>query len=142
MKRLSTKTSRGYTLMEMILVLGIIALLLGTGAYVMKGVMGSADDGRAHSDIKTIDASLIRYKINAGWYPSTQQGLEALVKRPSGNPAPKKWQQLLKNEENLTDPWGRPYQYRQPGKFNTDSYDIFSTGPDGQEGTEDDITNW
>lgn len=142
MKILPRSKTGGYTLMEMILVLGIIALLLGTGAYVMKGVLGTADQGRASSDIKTIDASLIRYKINSGWYPSTQQGLEALVKRPSGSPEPKKWQQLLKNDENLIDPWGRPYQYLHPGKFNTDSYDIFSAGPDGQEGTEDDVTNW
>lgn len=131
----------GYTLMEMILVLGIIALLLGMGTYFMVNVLGDAEDGKARADIQAIHASLIRYKTGAGIYPTTEQGLEALVKRPSTGPAPRAWKEYLK-EQALIDPWGRPYQYRYPGRHNPDSYDIFSLGRDGQEGTADDVGNW
>ena len=141
MKRLPNPKTGGYTLMEMILVLGIIAILLGMGTFLMVNVLGDAEEGKAKADIQAIHASLIRYKTKGGMYPATEQGLEALVKRPSGGPAPKGWKQLMK-ESALNDPWGRPYQYRYPGKYNTDSYDIFSIGQDGKEGTEDDIGNW
>ncbi len=67
--------------------------------------------------------------------------MKALVVKPSDGPQPKSYKSLLK-EEALYDPWGNLYQYRYPGKFNTDSYDIFSVGKDGKEGTEDDVTNW
>ena len=141
MKILPRSKTGGYTLMEMILVLGIIAILLGMGTFLMVGVLGDAEEGKAAADIKAIDGNLIRYKTKGGLYPSTEQGLEALVKRPSGGPTPKAWKPLMK-EAGLTDPWGHPYQYRYPGKYNTDSYDIFSLGLDGKEGTEDDIGNW
>ncbi|MCB1061335.1 MAG: type II secretion system major pseudopilin GspG [Verrucomicrobiae bacterium] len=133
--------ARGYTLMEMLLVLGIIGLLLGLGVYSMVGVLGDADDSKVRADIQNFHANLIRYKTKAGIYPTTEQGLEALVKRPSSGPAPRAWKQFLK-ESALVDPWSKPYQYRYPGKHNPDSYDIFSFGMDGQEGTEDDIGNW
>ncbi|MCB1091121.1 MAG: type II secretion system major pseudopilin GspG [Verrucomicrobiae bacterium] len=141
MKRISTSRQQGYTLMEMILVLGIIAILLGMGTFLMVNVLGDAEEGKAKADIQAIHSSLIRYKTNGGMYPSTEQGLKALVSRPSGAPAPKSWKQLMK-ESALTDPWGSPYQYRYPGKYNPDSYDIFSVGLDKKEGTEDDIGNW
>lgn len=131
----------GYTLMEMLLVLGIIGLLLGLGVYSMTGVLGDADEGKAKADIKNFDANLIRYKTKAGIYPTTEQGLKALVERPSSGPAPRSWKQYLK-EAALTDPWSNPYQYRYPGKHNPESYDIYSWGPDLKDGTEDDIGNW
>lgn len=131
----------GYTLMEMLLVLGIIGLLLGLGVYSMTGVLGDADEGKAKADIKNFDANLIRYKTKAGIYPTTEQGLKALVERPSNGPAPRSWKQYLK-EAALTDPWSNPYQYRYPGKHNPESYDIYSWGPDLKDGTEDDIGNW
>lgn len=132
---------RGYTLMEMLLVLGIIGLLLGLGVYSMTGVLGDADEGKAKADIKNFEANLIRYKTKAGIYPTTEQGLRALVERPSAGPAPRSWKQFLK-EPALTDPWSSPYQYRYPGKHNPDGYDIYSFGPDKQEGTDDDVGNW
>lgn len=131
----------GYTLMEMLLVLGIIGLLLGLGVYSMTGVLGDADEGKAKADIKNFDANLIRYKTKAGIYPTTEQGLKALVERPSSGPAPRSWKPFLK-EAALTDPWSNPYHYRYPGKHNPESYDIYSWGPDLKEGTEDDIGNW
>lgn len=127
--------------MEMLLVLGIIALLIGMGTVMMKDVLGDAEEGRATADISVFSASLVRYKTKGGLYPTTSQGLKALVVKPTDGPQPKKYKSVLK-EEALYDPWGNLYQYRYPGKFNTDSYDIFSVGKDGKEGTEDDVTNW
>lgn len=128
--------------MEMILVLGIIALLVGMGVVMMDNVLGDAEEGRAKGDISTFESSLIRYKTKGGIYPTTEQGLEALVTKPSDGPQPRSYKSLIKSEKSLIDPWGNPYQYRRPGKQNPDTYDVYSLGPDGQDGTEDDIGNW
>lgn len=141
MKISSVSGRSGFTLMEMILVLAIIALLIGMGTVMMRNVLGDAEEGRAKGDIQALSASVIRYKTKGGLYPTTGQGLKSLVERPSDGPQPRSWKPLVK-EEALYDPWGNAYQYRYPGKVNTDTYDIFSVGPDQQEGTEDDIGNW
>ena len=133
--------NRAFTLMEMILVLGIIALLLGVGTYFMVDVLGDAEEGKARADIQALSASLIRYKTKARIYPSEQQGLDALVTRPTSSPEPAGWKQFMK-PQGIIDPWGRKYEYRYPGKYNTSTYDIFSLGFDNKEGTEDDIGNW
>lgn len=127
--------------MEMLLVLAIIALLVGMGTYMMVGVLGDAESGKARSDIQSFRASLIRYKTMAGTYPTSGQGLEALVNRPSDGPKPRSWKKLLQ-EGALTDPWAQPYQYRYPSTKSDDPYDIYSMGPDMKDGTEDDIGNW
>lgn len=127
--------------MEMILVLGIIAVLLGSGAFMMKNVFGDAEIMDAKADVKALESSLVRYRTYAGMFPTQQQGLEALVSRPTDGPQPRSWKQLIE-PSGLIDPWQSPYQYRTPGKMNPDSYDVFSMGPDRQEGTDDDIGNW
>lgn len=127
--------------MEMLLVLGIIALLVGMGTYMMVNVLGDAEEGKVKADIQTFSASLIRYKTKGGIYPTTEQGLRALVTKPTDGPQPRSYKSLLR-EQALFDPWGNPYQYRRPGKSNPDTYDIYSLGPDGKEGTPDDIGNW
>ncbi len=131
----------GFTLMEMILVLAIISLLVGLGVYSLTGVSTTAEITAAKANVRTIESSLIRYKTLAGMLPSQAQGLEALVKRPSGAPQPKMWIQCME-ESALTDPWGEIYQYRNPGKHKTNGYDVFSKGPDKVEGTDDDVGNW
>lgn len=125
--------------MEMLLVLAIIALLIGMGTVMMKDVLGDAESGRAQGDIAGLSASIVRYKTMASVYPTTAQGLRALYERPTVGPPPKRWKQLIK-EEALYDPWQQEYQYRYPGT--NDTYDIFSLGPDGEAGTEDDVTSW
>lgn len=131
----------GFTLMEMMLVLFIIALLLGGGVYLMQNVGQDAEIAKAEADIKTWETNLIRYKTKALFLPTQQQGLEAMVTEPTSEPRPKRWSQLAKPEA-LMDPWGNHYQYRNPGKHNPQGYDVFSYGPDKLEGTRDDIGNW
>lgn len=137
----SSPHAKGFTLLEMIIVMAIIALLVGMGAFMMNNVLGDAEETKAKGDIQTFHASLIRYKTKGGLYPTTEQGLRALVEKPSDGPQPRSWKNLLP-EQALYDPWGNPYQYRRPGRHNPETYDIFSVGLDGKEGTEDDIGNW
>jgi general secretion pathway protein G len=124
--------------MEMMLVMFIIALIIGSGVFMMRNVSEGAEVSRAESDIKTWETILLRYKTTHLSLPSQQQGLDAAVTRPDGV---KKWTQLA-SPSALNDPWQRKYQYRNPGKMNPGGHDLFSLGPDGQEGTEDDIGNW
>ena len=137
-----SRRSRGFTLMEMLLVLGIIALLVGMGIFTMTDVLGDAEEGKVAGDVQTLKANLIRYKTKGGMYPTTEQGLDALYTRPTTAPQPRSWKQYVTTEQALYDPWGNKYQYQYPGKRNPDSYDIFSMGKDGQPGTDDDIGNW
>ncbi len=141
MKPSQSRCAKGFTLMEMLLVLGIIALLVGMGTYMMVNVLGDAEEGKVKGDLQAIHASLIRYKTKGGLYPTTAQGLKALVTKPTEGPQPKSYKTLLR-EQALYDPWGGLYQYRRPGKYNQETYDIFSMGIDGKENTEDDIGNW
>jgi general secretion pathway protein G len=96
----------------------------------------------ARTDILgNIPTALDMYELDNGMFPTTDQGLEALIQKPTGSPVPKKWSgPYLKKAP--TDPWDNPYQYRNPGTQNPDLYDLFSFGPDGREGGGDDITNW
>ncbi len=128
----------GYTLFEIMLVLGIIAVLVGSAIYMLGGAVGVAENQRAASDIKTLTTALGMYKVQTGSLPTTEQGLEALVTRPTGGAAPKRWREVL--DALPTDPWGKPYQYRRPGKKNPKGYDLYSLGEDGVE-SEDDIGN-
>jgi|TARA_B100000900_G_C20236962_1_gene576275 general secretion pathway protein G len=137
----SASRSHGFTLMEMLLVLGIIALLIGMGTYMMVNVLGDAEEGKVKGDIQALHASLIRYKTKGGLYPTTGQGLQSLVTRPADGPQPRSYKSLIRKEA-LIDPWGSEYRYLRPGKYNPETYDIYSVGPDGQDGTEDDIGNW
>jgi len=136
-----TRNRSGFTLMEMMLVLFIIALLLGGGVYLMKNVSQDAQITKAQADIKAWETNLIRYQGKNLMLPTQQQGLKAMVEKPTSDPQPKIWFQMAKPEA-LTDPWGHPYQYRNPGTHNPSSYDVYSLGPDGQEGTADDLGNW
>lgn len=133
-------TSRGFTLMEMMLVLLIIALIIGAVAVRFGSFETGAQITTTKGKISSLEAALLQYKTLNMFYPSQSQGLEALVTRPSGDPKPRVWNQWAK-PEGILDPWGRKMQYRYPGKNNTNGYDIFSFGPDGTE-SQDDIGNW
>jgi general secretion pathway protein G len=84
--------------------------------------------------------ALSSYELQTGALPTTEQGLQVLWEKPSIPPVPDEWQKIMTGE--ILDPWGNPYQYRNPGRHNPKGYDVFSMGPDGVAGTLDDIGNW
>lgn len=131
----------GYTLIEIMLVLSIIAVLLGSGIYFLSGNVGVAKETRVQSDLEALGTQVRTYQMQNLKSPTTEQGLQALVSKPTTPPVPPNWLQLLKPEA-LIDPWGSPYQYLCPGKHNPDSFDLWSWGPKGPNATDGLIGNW
>jgi general secretion pathway protein G len=119
---------RGFTLLEMVIVLGIIAMIMGGAIFAMRGISSQAKPTQAKSDINAMLSAMSLYKINKGRYPTTQEGLKKLVETKA----------MVKLNQ---DPWGRDYIYRFPGKIDKNEPEIISLGDDGQENTEDDINS-
>ena len=125
----------GFTLIELMVVVIIIAAI---AAMVVPNYIGMVNDSKinlAKGDIRNIDLVLRQYKLVTGKYPATADGLDVLLKPVSAGKEP-----LL--EKQALDPWKRVYKYVYPGSHRTYSFDLWSSGPDGQDGTEDDVTNW
>jgi general secretion pathway protein G len=133
-------SSRGFTLMEMLIVLSIIALLMGMVIYNLTGVNEVAQQQKVQRDLLSFKELLAAYQLESSSLPTTEQGLKALWEKPTAEPVPDRWKAMLENE--VKDPWGHPYQYANPGKHNPDRYDVSSMGPDGVPDTDDDIGNW
>jgi general secretion pathway protein G len=135
------RAARGFTLIELLVVLVIIGVL---GALIVPNLFSSLDDARvtaARTDINTLGQALKRYKLDNQRYPSTEQGLDALVRKPTAGSPPPNWKPYL--DKLPADPWGRPYQYLNPGVRG--ELDVFSFGADGQpggDGKDADIGNW
>ena len=138
--RLSVKlvSNAGFALMEIMLVVMIISLLAGLAIYRLGPAFDVAAITTARTDLQTFRTSLVAYRSIAGSYPSTEQGLQALVKRPEGEPQPLIWHKAFEGDIKQ-DPWKRNFVYKCPGDRNPDSYDLFSLGKDGKVGTDDDI---
>lgn len=132
---LTARLRRGFTLMEMMLVLGIIGILVGISAVALQGTMGDAEMTKAKTQIRNLQMHLLRFKTHTGGLLPTK--LEGLVSKPSGLQG-KPWKKFA-DEKDIIDPWGTPYVYRNPGKKDASGYDVFSVGPDKKEGTDDDI---
>ena len=131
--------SRGggaFTLLEIMLVVTIIALLLGAAIYKLSGNVEFARHTRVGADIQGIGTQLKVYESMNGFFPTTEQGLQALVTQPSSDPKPVRWYQLY--SQLPRDPWQSNYVYRCPGTKNPNGYDLFSAGPDHNPDTEDD----
>jgi len=128
------RVQAGFTLIEIMVVVIIIGLL---AAVVLPNVLSATDDARlakAKADIRGLEAALERYKLDNFYYPTTAQGLEALVAKPAGDPQPKNYRAGGYIKSLPQDPWGNPYQYLSPGSKS--EVDIISLGADGQIGGE------
>ena len=129
----------GFTLIEMVMVLGIIAMILGGAIYTMRGITEPAKLSQVEADFKSLESALAMYKLGAGSFPTTQQGLLSLRDKPTSTPVPRRWVQVM--SEIPKDPWGQPYGYRFPGKKKANEFEIFSKGKDGQDGNADDLSS-
>lgn len=137
------KQNKGFTLIEILIVVVIISVLAIAVVPQFLDQPGKARVARAQSDIQNIKKALSMYKLDNYSYPSTSQGLQALVNAPSGQPEAKNWKPGGYVEKLVTDPWGNPYQYLNPGSRS--QIDIYSFGADGQPGgveENQDIGNW
>ena len=130
------RVAAGFTLLEMVIVLGIIAVLLGGSIALIGGVGEGAKLQRVRADFQSLGSALKTYKINAGNYPTTQQGLKALVEKPTSTPVPRDWVKIA--DKVPPDPWMNEYGYKFPGSKNPAEYELISKGPDGIEGNADD----
>lgn len=126
------RDQRGFTLLELLVVLAILGLLIGLVAPAALRQLGSAKEKIAHQSIERLGSVLDIYKLDVGSYPSTDQGLQALIVRPSGQT---RWNgPYLKGDKIPEDPWGHPFQYRSPSQRPGHDYDLYSLGPTGQPG--------
>ena len=139
----STVTQRGFSLIEIMVVIVIMGVL---ASLIVPKIMGRPDEARiiaAKQDIASISQALKLYKLDNQRYPTTDQGLQSLVKKPSTSPIPSNWKSSGYLEKMPVDPWGNPYQYLYPGTHS--EIDIFSLGVDGAiggEGNDVDIGSW
>jgi len=136
-----TRLVRGFTLIELMVVLVIIGVL---AALIVPNVLDRADDARvtaARTDVTNVMQALKLYRLDNQRYPTAEQGLQALIAKPTAGPQPPNWKPYLEKLPN--DPWGRPYQYLNPGIKG--EVDVMSFGADGQsggEGKDADIGSW
>ena len=137
-----------FTLIEVLMVAAILALL---AAFAVPTLMRGADGAKINLSKAAIDrngaiaSGIKQYRFHIGRYPDTDEGLAALYERPdSVDEESGQWQGPYMETplESLRDSWNQEFHYRAPGEFNEEGYDLWSDGPDGKEGTEDDIKNW
>ncbi len=133
----------GFTLIEVMVVVVILSIL---AAIVVPNIMGSPDEARivaAKQDMRALESALNMYRLDNYTYPTTDQGIEALVTRPTSPPDPRNWQEGGYFDRLPKDPWGNHYQYLSPGQHG--QFDLYSLGADGQlggAGVNADINNW
>ncbi|HEX6960443.1 MAG TPA: type II secretion system major pseudopilin GspG [Lacipirellula sp.] len=139
-RRRSTRVVRraGFTLIEVLLVLIILVIIGSLAVNVFTGTQDRASVNAAKSNVSLVRGAIDRYRLDMNKYPAK---LDDLWTKPSDATTSDKWSGPYM-EQLKEDPWGNPYQYTAQGKHNTDKYDFWSNGPDGQSGSEDDIGNW
>ena len=137
---MSTQRQRGFTLLEIMVVIVILGILASLVVPNLLGNKEQADRQKAVSDIVALENALDMYKLDNSRYPTTEQGLEALVTKPQGEPEPRNYKSDGYIKRLPQDPWGGAYQLMSPGEHG--KIDVFSMGLDGEAGTDDDIGNW
>ena len=141
MKRIAPKSHAAFTLIEIMLVVVIIVILMVALLPNFRSLFGESKSGIAQIYVSgKLAPQVSLYEMKNGYPPTTQQGLAALVEKPTSEPIPRKWSLLMDRIE--PDPWGVPYRYECPGKHNKNGFDVYSCGPDRTPGTDDDIGNW
>jgi len=133
-RRIPRKGQRGLTLIEILVVVAILGMIAGIVGITVANQLGEARIDTAKVQIKNIGDALELYKVKFNKYPTTAEGLDALVSPPEGR------QPLM--ETIPSDPFGQDYLYVYPGTHNQSKFDLYSKGPDGTADTDDDITNW
>jgi general secretion pathway protein G len=139
------KLQLGFTLVEVMVVVVILGIL---AAIIVPKIMSRPDEAKivkAKQDILAIESALQLYKLDNGFYPSTDQGLKALVEKPDSEPQPLNWKGDGYLKQLPIDPWNKPYQYLNPGNHNPNDVDVFSYGPKGENTQADEsafIGNW
>jgi general secretion pathway protein G len=141
-RSLQNRRRRGFTLMEVLLVLVILAVLGSLAALSYDAIRRRANINAAKGQIGLFKTPIQMYQMAIGSFPTTTQGLDALRSAPGDLPNPAKWDGPYLDSPVPLDPWDKPYQYVSPGTRNPDGYDVWSFGPDGVNGTDDDIGNW
>ena len=131
---------RGFTLLEIMVVIVILGILASIVVPNLMGNKEKADRQKAVTDIVALENALDMYKLDNSRYPTTEQGLEALVTKPSGDPEPRNYRDGGYIKRLPKDPWGNDYQLMSPGEHG--KIDVFSMGLDGEAGNDDDVGNW
>lgn len=137
---MQTRRQRGFTLLEIMVVIVILGILASMVVPNLMGNKEKADRQKAVSDIVALENALEMYKLENSRFPTTEQGLEALVTKPESDPVPRNYREDGYIKRLPMDPWGNAYQMLSPGEHG--KIDVFSMGLDGESGTEDDIGNW
>lgn len=128
------RPSRGFTLLELLVVIIVLGLLAGLVAPQIFGRVGEAKVTTARTQMALVGTALDSYRLDNGAYPSTEQGLQALREKPTREPIATNWRGPYLRKEVPLDPWGRAYVYRAPGSRNPNGYDLSTLGRDGTEG--------
>jgi general secretion pathway protein G len=139
MKPFHSRRGRGFTLIEVLMVLVILVIIASLAVSSYSNAQRSANINAAKAQIGLFKTPLSMYNMDVGMYPATNQGLQALISPPADLPNPAAWQGPYLDSAIPLDPWKRQYQYISPGRYNPD-YDVWSLGPSGSEQTA--IGNW
>jgi len=137
---MNMKKQSGFTMLELMVVVVILGIL---ATLVIPNVFGNreqAEQQKVISDLTALENAMEMYRLDNGMYPTTEQGLEALVEEPRMEPRPRNFRDGGYIRRLPRDPWNNAYQLLSPGQYGR--YDIFTAGPDGQPGTQDDIGTW